>query len=45
MAAPDCKNCPYRKLLAREFDIHVWAEDCDRYETERCCGAKMDLEV
>ena len=32
----NCKECPYRILLAKKFDIHVWKEDCDRYETD-CC--------
>ena len=32
----NCKWCTYRILLAKRFDIHVWKEDCDRYETDYC---------
>lgn len=35
---PDCKNCDYRKTLARLVDAHVWAEDCPCYMTEVCGG-------
>ena len=31
-----CKECPYRIALAIMFDIHIWKEDCDRYETDYC---------
>lgn len=36
--SPDCKNCDYRKTLARMVDAHVWAEDCPCYKTEVCNG-------
>lgn len=46
----DCKNCEYRKAIARMFDIHVWDEDCwiecdmkDSHETD-AGGLKEDLE-
>ena len=32
----DCKNCSYRKYLARTFDVHVYEEDCDKYGTDLC---------
>ena len=32
----NCKDCPYRKEIAFLFDIHIWKEDCDKYETEYC---------
>jgi hypothetical protein len=32
----DCKNCRYRIHLARAFDVHIWKEDCDKYETDIC---------
>lgn len=32
----NCKECPYRISLDKKFDIHVWKEDCDRYETDYC---------
>ena len=31
-----CKECLYRIALAIMFDIHIWKEDCDRYETDHC---------
>ena len=33
---PDCKNCDYRKHLARLCDCHVWGEDCDKLDTDFC---------
>lgn len=36
-----CKECPYRIALAIMFDIHVWKEDCDRYETDYCGGIEL----
>ena len=36
-----CKECPYRIALAIMFDIHVWKEDCDRYETGYCGGIEL----
>ena len=32
----NCAECPYRIILARVFDIHVWLADCDKYETDYC---------
>ena len=32
----NCKECPYRITLAIMFDIHIWKEDCDKYETDYC---------
>ena len=23
-----CESCLYRKVLARDFDVYVWGEDC-----------------
>lgn len=37
----NCKECPYRILLSKKFDIHVWKEDCDRYETDYCNKQKL----
>ena len=36
-----CKECQYRIALATMFDIHVWKEDCDRYETDYCVSIKL----
>ena len=36
----NCKDCPYRKQLARIFDVHIWKEDCDRFGTEYCENQK-----
>ena len=36
-----CKGCLYRIALAIMFDIHVWKEDCDRYETDYCAGIEL----
>ena len=36
----NCKECPYRIALAIMFDIHIWKEDCDRYETDYCGDGK-----
>lgn len=36
MTNPDCKNCPYRWILARMFDIHICYLDCDKAGTEEC---------
>ena len=33
---PNCKNCPYRLALIRIADIHIGADDCDKYGTEFC---------
>lgn len=35
-----CKNCPYRKLLAIIFDIHVDMVDCWEYGANFCEAAK-----
>ena len=35
MNTPDCKNCPYRIILAR-FDLHICYLDCDKAGTEEC---------
>ena len=40
----NCKTCPYRISLARMFDVHVWKEDCDRYETEYCIDMNTETE-
>ena len=32
----NCKECPYRITLAIMFDIHIWKDDCDKYETDYC---------
>ena len=32
----NCKERPYRILLAKKFNIHVWKEDRDRYEIDYC---------
>lgn len=32
----NCRECPYRIYLARVFDIHVWLDYCDKYETDYC---------
>ena len=37
----ECKECPYRIALAAMFDIHVWREDCDRYETDYCGDVEL----
>ena len=37
----NCKECPYRLALARMFDVHVWKEDCDKYQTEYCLKHNM----
>ena len=36
-----CKECQYRIALATMFDIHVWKEDCDRYETDYCGNVEL----
>jgi hypothetical protein len=36
MSKPNCKDCLYRKYLARVCDVHVDADDCDKYGTELC---------
>ena len=36
METPDCKHCRYRIWLVRLCDIHVEADDCDKYGTELC---------
>lgn len=41
----NCKECPYMTLLAKKFDIHVWKEDCDRYETDYCKKQKLQKGV
>ena len=28
MSCPDCKNCWFRKMMARAFDVHVDHLDC-----------------
>lgn len=33
MNTTDCKNCPYRIILAR-FDLHICYLDCDKAGTE-----------
>ena len=32
----NCKDCTYRMLLARIFNVHVDKFDCDRCGTEYC---------
>ena len=32
----NCGKCRYRLWLARLCDIHVWAEDCDKYGQDLC---------
>lgn len=32
----NCKDCCYRYWLAKLWDCHVWAEDCDKYGTDFC---------
>lgn len=39
-----CESCHIRKWLAREFDTHIWGDDCP-YECEkykRWRGVKED---
>lgn len=36
MDKPNCKTCRYRIWLARLCDVHVYADDCDKYGTEFC---------
>jgi hypothetical protein len=36
MLKVNCKDCFYRKLLAYDFDCHVWGEDCDHYDDDLC---------
>ena len=35
------KECLYRILFAKKFDIYVWEEDCDRCETDYCKKQKL----
>lgn len=36
MEKPNCRKCRYRIWLARLCDVHVVADDCDKYGTELC---------
>lgn len=36
MDKPNCKKCRYRIWLARLCDVHVDADDCDKYGQDLC---------
>lgn len=36
MLETNCKYCRYRYWLAKSVDVHVWGEDCNKYQSDLC---------
>ena len=36
MTEPNCEKCRYRYWLSKDWDIHVWGKDCDKYGQDLC---------
>ena len=36
MDEPNCEKCRYRYWLSKDWDIHVWGKDCDKYGQDLC---------